>query len=99
MGPGINGTLLYTSRHFYSIPFLTEFRLFGTIYPINLAQNTLTTGLITFKIYQQHRRSSAAGVRAPGLSLVDIMRIFVESALLYTIECLLLIILSLRKSN
>ncbi|RXW25596.1 hypothetical protein EST38_g217 [Candolleomyces aberdarensis] len=69
------------------------------VYPINFAQNVLTTGLIAYKIFRQHRTSRSIGLTVSHrISLIDVMRIIVESALLYTFELLLLIILSFLKS-
>ncbi|KAJ2931461.1 hypothetical protein H1R20_g5577, partial [Candolleomyces eurysporus] len=69
------------------------------VYPINFAQNVLTTGLIAYKIFRQHRTSKSIGLTVSHrISLIQVMRIIVESALLYTFELMLLIILSFSKS-
>ncbi|KAF6744163.1 hypothetical protein DFP72DRAFT_87940 [Ephemerocybe angulata] len=64
-------------------------------YPLPFAQNILTTGLITWKIIRQHRRSQSSGlVTAPtNMSLLTVARIIVESAMLYTLLLLIMIIL------
>ncbi|KAF8965381.1 hypothetical protein BDZ97DRAFT_779717 [Flammula alnicola] len=66
----------------------------GTIYPFAFAQNTITTGMIAFKIWRQHRASVVLGVvnNSP-LNLLAIMRIVMESAMIYTLQLLVLIIL------
>jgi hypothetical protein len=62
-------------------------------YPINLAQNVLTTSLIIWKILKQFRLSSSTGlVNMNRISLITVMRIMVESALIYTVELIFLII-------
>ncbi|KAF6751010.1 hypothetical protein DFP72DRAFT_909025 [Ephemerocybe angulata] len=63
-------------------------------YPLPFAQNVLTTGLIAWKIIRQHRRSQSSGlVSVPtNMSLLTVARIIVESAMLYTIMLLMMII-------
>ncbi|KAF6750089.1 hypothetical protein DFP72DRAFT_1072704 [Ephemerocybe angulata] len=72
----------------------------GVHYPINFAQNILTTGLIAYRIWTHHLKSKKAGIHSEaGTSLVMVLRIIVESAMIWTIEMLLLIILYYRKST
>lgn len=70
----------------------------NAIYPLSLIQNVMTTGLITLKIWTQHRQSSASGVvdRSSRLTLIRIIRIIIESAMVYTIQLCVLIILYFR---
>jgi len=71
-----------------------------TVYPISFAQNTITTGLIAFKIWQQHRISSSAGARnASSITLPKVLMIVIESAMIYTLQQLALIILYFLGSN
>jgi hypothetical protein len=77
----------------------TRQNLINTSYPLNLAQNIITTGLIIYRLWRQHRESSAAGVQSLELPLVTMIRIIVESALLYTTELLLLLVLGADGSN
>lgn len=57
------------------------------IYPINITQACITTGLITFKIWRQHIRSRAAGLSAQsGVGLSTIVRIIVESTMISTVQ-------------
>ncbi|KAF8993548.1 hypothetical protein BDQ17DRAFT_1451628 [Cyathus striatus] len=67
----------------------------NTIYALAFVQNTITTGLIAYKIWDQDRRSTSMGVRSRGResSLVPIIRIIVESASIYLVELLILIVL------
>jgi hypothetical protein len=67
----------------------------ATIYPLVFAQNVITTGLIAFKLWTQHRISTANGVvdTSSRLSLMHILRIIVESAAIYSIQILVLLIL------
>ncbi|TFK18634.1 hypothetical protein FA15DRAFT_248708 [Coprinopsis marcescibilis] len=63
-------------------------------FPLQFAQNILTTSLIAFKIWSQHRKVKKVGVvPASGLNLISIVRIVIESALVYTISMLVMIIL------
>ncbi|KAF9463693.1 hypothetical protein BDZ94DRAFT_1258300 [Collybia nuda] len=72
-----------------------------TVYPITFAQNILTTGLIVFKILRRYRGSTAAGVRNAGspLRLIHVVRILVESAMLYTVPLFVMIVLNHRGLN
>ncbi|KDR70198.1 hypothetical protein GALMADRAFT_103355 [Galerina marginata CBS 339.88] len=66
----------------------------ATIYPFAFAQNTLTTGMIAFKIWRQHHASTTVGIRSSSrLDLLGVMRIVIESAMVYTLQLLILIIL------
>ncbi|KAF8154740.1 hypothetical protein B0H34DRAFT_660497 [Crassisporium funariophilum] len=96
-----NGVVLYWFTHPFSIPIDNAIGLLNSIYPLAFAQNVMTTGLITLKIWNQHRASSAFGVvdRGSRLSLVRIMRIVVESAMVYTIQIFLLVVLYFTGSN
>ncbi|KAF6764252.1 hypothetical protein DFP72DRAFT_871288 [Ephemerocybe angulata] len=63
-------------------------------FPLNLAQNMLTTSLIAFKIYKQHRDTVRSGLQlSSGLDLMGVIRIIVESAMVYTVETAIIIIL------
>ncbi|KAJ2933416.1 hypothetical protein H1R20_g3653, partial [Candolleomyces eurysporus] len=73
-------------------------RLFlNSTFPLNLVQNVLTTGMIAIRIWAQHRQTVQAGakfVSAGGaLSLLMVLRIVIESAMIYTIQMLLITIL------
>jgi len=68
-----------------------------TIYALAFVQNTMTTGLIAYRIWQQDRRSQ--GLVSSSLSLIVLIRIIVESALVYVLNLLLLIILYALNSN
>ncbi|KAF6752503.1 hypothetical protein DFP72DRAFT_1133706 [Ephemerocybe angulata] len=62
--------------------------LINTIFPVNIGQICLTTGLIAFKIGYQYRVSCAAGLRmhGRGVGLLTIIRIVVESAMVFTVQ-------------
>jgi hypothetical protein len=68
-----------------------------TIYALAFVQNTMTTGLIAYRIWQQDRRSQ--GLVPSSLSLIVLIRIIVESALVYVLNVLILIILYALNSN
>ncbi|KAJ2914553.1 hypothetical protein MD484_g5865, partial [Candolleomyces efflorescens] len=68
--------------------------IFNMIFPLNLAQNVITTTLIATKIYLQHRASQRSGLQlSSAINLITIIRIIVESAMLYTILTTIIIIL------
>lgn len=63
---GINITLMVWFDH----PFATyeEIRVILNLnYPLFFAQNVITTGLITYRIVKQHRRSMAAGIMSTNI--------------------------------
>jgi hypothetical protein len=70
--------------------------LLNMAFPVNIAQSCLVTGLITFRIWRQHRASRAAGLseHGAGLGLLTIIRIIVESTMIFTIQQVVLCILS-----
>ncbi|KAH6874512.1 hypothetical protein BKA70DRAFT_1169862 [Coprinopsis sp. MPI-PUGE-AT-0042] len=64
------------------------------VFPLYLVQNILTTGLIIYKIWSQHRKTMAVGIgslNAP--KLPSVMRIIAESAAIHTVLILLSAIL------
>ncbi|KAF8664205.1 hypothetical protein AX16_000768 [Volvariella volvacea WC 439] len=65
------------------------------IYPITFVTNVLTTGLIAYRILRQHQHSQRSGIQPSNsrLSLFSVVRIIIESAAVYTLEVLILIIL------
>ncbi|KIM81512.1 hypothetical protein PILCRDRAFT_821298 [Piloderma croceum F 1598] len=68
-----------------------------TIYALAFVQNTMTTGMIAYRIWQQDRKSQ--GLVSSSLSLIVTIRIIVESALVYVLNVLILIILYALNSN
>ncbi|KAF9465436.1 hypothetical protein BDZ94DRAFT_1214614 [Collybia nuda] len=97
----VNVVIMFWLTHPFSVSFMGLITWMDMVYPVNLAQNILTTGLIAFKILYQHRISTAAGVRRAGsrLRLIHIVRILVESAMVYTFQVLILMILYFRLHN
>jgi hypothetical protein len=91
----INSTILCWFSH----PELDYLRPTATIllhlsYPVNFSLNVLTTSLIAYAILRQHFESVEAGMSfASGFSLVYVVRVVVESALIYTLQMLVLLIL------
>ncbi|KAH9476037.1 hypothetical protein JR316_0011606 [Psilocybe cubensis] len=100
---GINAYTLYWFAHpsdtHIDINLVTS--LLNSIYPLAFIQNVLTTGLITFKIWLQHKASSAAGVidRGSRLSLIRVLLIIIESAMIYTFQIFVLIILYFKSNT
>lgn len=97
----VNGLVLRWLTHPFIVSFASLLHWMDTIYPVNFAQNVLTTGLIAFKIWRTHCATSAAGVRCRGsnLKLIDVIRILVESVMLYTTQLLAIMVLYLRQHN
>lgn len=92
LGTGI--TSIYWFQHQDKIDPLVMRYIFRTTIILNLVGNTLTTGLIAYRIWRQHRRSRTAGVHSSsGVDLFTLMRIIIESASIYTLAQLLIIIL------
>jgi len=94
----INSYLFYWFTHPFSVDPITAFALLDCVYPLAFVQNVMTTSLIAWKIWTQYRVSSASGVvdRSSRLSLIQILRIVVESAMIYPLQLLVLIILYFR---
>ncbi|KAF6745784.1 hypothetical protein DFP72DRAFT_781176, partial [Ephemerocybe angulata] len=98
---GIGATFLAWSKNAAAVPFPVISIILKIIYPLNLAQNILTTGLISYKIYAQHRLSRATGMfQGPknGINLLTVVRIVIESALIYTAQQFVLLVLLLMDS-
>jgi len=73
----------------------------NTIYALALVQNTMTTGLIAWRIWRQERASAVIGVQSSTSrsSLIPIVRIVIESAALYVLEMIVLIVLYTLNNN
>jgi hypothetical protein len=86
----------------------TRWPLLNATYPLYLAQNTLTTGLIVWRIWTRYRlRTKAAAAATDGIvapnpnnatalftpSLVGIMWVIVESATVYTAAISVMLVL------
>jgi len=69
----------------------------NTIYALAFVQNTMTTGLIAYRILQQDRKSR--GIITSSYKLIVLVRIIVESASIYVLNVLILIILYAIGSN
>ncbi|KAF6749363.1 hypothetical protein DFP72DRAFT_1167109 [Ephemerocybe angulata] len=92
LGTGV--TSIYWFRHTTKISDHVMGYIFRTTLVLNLGGNTLTTGLIAFRIWNQHMKSRRAGIyMSSGVNLITLLRIIVESASFYTLEQLLLIAL------
>jgi hypothetical protein len=72
----------------------------NTIYALAFVQNTWTTGLIAWRIWRQEKASAVIGLSsATSRSLIPIVRIVVESAAVYVLELIVLIILYALNHN
>ncbi|TFK71147.1 hypothetical protein BDN72DRAFT_817940 [Pluteus cervinus] len=71
----------------------------SSIYPLAFVQNLLATGLIAYRLVVQHYFSQNSGIRPNGsrLGLMNVVRIILESAMLYCVEFFVLIILYILK--
>lgn len=92
---------MYWLRHPFILGFAQINRLRSVIYPLAFAQNVMTTSLIILKILLQHRVSKKTGTVDVGskLSLMRVVRIVIESAAIYTVQILVLVIVSSRRDN
>lgn len=91
---GATSVNYYWFHHEDSIPVNVMTRMFRIIYPLNLAQNILTTSFIGFRLYKQYKVASKTGFDPnPGRNFILITRIIVESALIYTTQMLILTVL------
>ncbi|KZP16472.1 hypothetical protein FIBSPDRAFT_975886 [Athelia psychrophila] len=77
-------------------PYLVHWQ--NTIYALAFIQNIFTTGLIAYRIYAQDKRSNGL-VATSQVSLGYLVRVMVESAAVYVLDILLLIILYAVGSN
>jgi len=98
---GLNAWILHWLDHPSIRTRMLAQRLRNSIYPLAFAQNFITTSLMIIKILLQHRVSRKAGVVDIGskLSLIRVVRIVIESAAIYTIQILLLVILYFRRDS
>lgn len=79
---------------------LTSNWIVDLIFPVGLTKNMFATGLIAWKIWTQHRISKKQGVDwSSRLNLIGVLRIVVESAMIYTLQILVLMILNLTHNN
>ncbi|KAF6764756.1 hypothetical protein DFP72DRAFT_321879 [Ephemerocybe angulata] len=94
----INLVNIYWFQHPWSLSLKTIRPFLDFVYPGHLAQNILTTGLIAYKIWRQHLLSEASGVRAAsGITLLSVVRLVVESAMVYTLQLTTLVVLYFLK--
>jgi len=86
----IKATLFAWLRYEDAMLYL-PFRLLSKVaIPTSFVQNVLTTGLICSRLVRQHRASRAAGIQPSHsrLSLCHVVRIMIESAIIYPIVLL-----------
>jgi hypothetical protein len=69
----------------------------NTVYALAFVQNTMTTGLIAYPIWQQDRKSQ--GLMSSSHRLIFLVRIIVESASIYVLNVLIIIILYALNSD
>ncbi|KAJ3502677.1 hypothetical protein NMY22_g18507 [Coprinellus aureogranulatus] len=75
----------YWFRHQSSFP-PWAINLLKVPFPLNFVQNALTTSFIAYKIYGCHRLSQSSGLYArASIDLITVLRIVLESALIYTV--------------
>ncbi|KAF5327912.1 hypothetical protein D9619_004021 [Psilocybe cf. subviscida] len=98
---GIGTYVVYLTINVQPTINAVPYGLANSAYPLAFAQNFMTTSLIILKIVLQHRESKKAGILMLGskLSLIRIVRIVIESAGIYTIQLLVLVILYFRSDT
>ncbi|KAF9038551.1 hypothetical protein BJ165DRAFT_1407697 [Panaeolus papilionaceus] len=91
----INTMATYWLSHPNLISGEVAYTWYRPVFPILFAQNLLTTSLLAYKVWSQHRASVANGVMHAGhaLSLGYVARMLIETVMLYTIELLVIIVL------
>lgn len=92
---GVTSVNLFWFKNPDSIPWAIIAPFLAAIFPINLAQNVMTTALIAFRIWRHHQEAQLSGLSmSPStINFLFIIRIVVESASIYTIETLVMIVL------
>ncbi|KAH6909992.1 hypothetical protein BKA70DRAFT_1399787 [Coprinopsis sp. MPI-PUGE-AT-0042] len=88
---GIGATLLHWFKTLF-VPYDKILPWIDATYPIMFAQSALITGLIAYKSFVERKVDMAAGHKT-STTLSFFMRVFWDSAALYTIELLILVIL------
>ncbi|KAF6749056.1 hypothetical protein DFP72DRAFT_548225 [Ephemerocybe angulata] len=91
----VNTITLTAFKHPDAVPLSTVTIFLSMVYPVNLAQNILTTGLISYRIWSQHRKAHSTGLMrvSASMPLLTVIRIIIESALIFTVQQILLLIL------
>ncbi|PPQ65506.1 hypothetical protein CVT24_010801 [Panaeolus cyanescens] len=74
----------------------TAYALYAPGFPLAFLQNVVTTGLLWYKIWSQHRESTRNGVARSdgGISLGYLAQILFETAMIYPIQLLIIITLN-----
>ncbi|KAJ3536721.1 hypothetical protein NMY22_g5908 [Coprinellus aureogranulatus] len=83
-----NSILMASLMHPKALTFTQVRPVIDMVYPINITQSCLTTALITLKLWRQYRLSRSAGLTAhgSGVGLLTVMRIIVESTMIFTVQ-------------
>ncbi|KAJ2913611.1 hypothetical protein MD484_g6800, partial [Candolleomyces efflorescens] len=91
----VNCITLTSFKHPDAVPAAVAGAFIQMVYPINLAQNITTTSLIAYRIWSQHYKARESGLFkvAAGMNLLTVVRIIIESALIFTVQQLILLIL------
>ncbi|KAF9054657.1 hypothetical protein BJ165DRAFT_734422 [Panaeolus papilionaceus] len=91
----VNSMTLYWFTHPNLVSFRVKYAWYMPVFPLIFTQNVITTGLLSYKIWAQHRQSVAHGVRLSdgSLTLGYIARMIIETGMMYTLQLLITIIL------
>ncbi|PPQ64363.1 hypothetical protein CVT24_008432 [Panaeolus cyanescens] len=91
----VNTIATYLVSHPTLVSPSTTYNWYRPIFPLVFAQNTITTGLLAYKLWSQHRSSRANGVINAGgsLSLGHLAKIIIETVMLYPLELFIIIVL------
>ncbi|KAF9048980.1 hypothetical protein BJ165DRAFT_1580779 [Panaeolus papilionaceus] len=86
---------IYMFSHPNHFSYMTALSWSQPVFPLVVAQNVLTTGLLSYKVYAQHCESRTNGVAdaASGVGLGLLAWMLVETAALYTLDLVVMIIL------
>jgi hypothetical protein len=93
--PVVDSIVLFAWNATFFVSFVQIQPAIDITYPLNFTQNVLTTGLISWKIWTQHKESTGAGLIDHGTAptLMRVIRVLIESAALYTIQLFIVIVL------
>ncbi|KAF9038549.1 hypothetical protein BJ165DRAFT_1531633 [Panaeolus papilionaceus] len=95
----INSFAIYALSHPNIFPRATAVAWYQPVFPLVFTQNVMTTGLLFYKIFSQHRASTANGVADSSgtIGLGQLAWMLIETAGLYTLELFVIIILGAKE--
>ncbi|PPQ64364.1 hypothetical protein CVT24_008433 [Panaeolus cyanescens] len=91
----VNTVAVYFITHPTVVSPSTSYNWFRPVFPLVFAQNVITTGLLTYKVWSQYRLSNANGLvnTGGGVTLGNLTRILIETVMVYPFELFIIIVL------